>query len=59
MGIEHHLLRLARIGAHKWHAAVTEPDMGDLDGHRHAVQQNDFVAPDPMGMWIATGALAE
>ena len=45
MGIEHHLLRLARIGARERHSAVTEPNMGDLDGHRHAVQQNDFVAP--------------
>ena len=45
VGVEHHLLRLARIGAHEQHAAVTEPDMGDLHGHRHAVQQDDLVAP--------------
>ena len=45
VGIEHHLLRLARIGAHEQHAAVAEPDMGDLHGHRHAVQQDDLVAP--------------
>jgi hypothetical protein len=43
--VEHHLLRLARIGAHEQHAAVAEPDMGDLHDHRRAVQQNDFVAP--------------
>ena len=45
VGVEHHLLRLARIGPHEQHAAVTEPDMGDLHGHRHAVQQDDLVAP--------------
>ena len=45
MSIKHHLLRLARIGPHKQHPAVTEPDMGDLDDHRRAAQQDDFVAP--------------
>jgi len=45
VGIEHHLLRLARIGPHEQHAAVTEPGMGDLHSHRHAIQQNDFMAP--------------
>jgi len=45
MGVEHHLLRLARIGTHEHHAAMAEPDMGDLHDHRHAVQQNDFMAP--------------
>ena len=43
--VEHHLLRLARIGPHEQHPAVTEPDMGGLHDHRHAAQQNDFVAP--------------
>ena len=45
VGVEHHLLRLARIGPHEQHAAVAEPDVGDLHGHRHAAQQDDFVAP--------------
>jgi hypothetical protein len=45
VGVEDHLLRLARIGAHEQHAAVAEPDMGDLHGHRHAVQDDDLVAP--------------
>ena len=45
MGIEHHLLRLARIGPHEQHPAVAKPDVGDLHGHRHAVQQDDLVAP--------------
>src|SRR6516225_6504799 len=27
------------------HAAVTEPDMGDLDDHRGAAQQDHLVAP--------------
>ena len=43
--VEHHLLRLARIGPHEQHPAVTEPDMGDLHDHRHAAQQDDLVAP--------------
>ena len=43
--VEHHLLRLAGIGAHEQHAAVAEPNMGSLHDHRHATQQDDFVAP--------------
>ena len=31
VGVEHHLLGLARIGPHEGHPAVAEPDMGDLD----------------------------
>ena len=45
VGVEHHLLRLARIDPHEQHPAVTEPDMGGLHDHRHAVQQDDLVAP--------------
>jgi len=45
VGVEHHLLGLARIGPHKQHPAVAEPDMGDFDGHRHAVDQHHLVAP--------------
>src|SRR4051794_7351667 len=45
MRIEHHLLRLARIGPDEHHAAVAKPDMGDLHGHRRAVEQHDLVAP--------------
>jgi hypothetical protein len=45
VGVEHHLLRLARIDPHKHHAAVTEPDMGGLHDDRHPAQQNDLVAP--------------
>src|SRR5271157_57965 len=43
--IEHHLLRLARIGAHEQHATVAEPDVGNFYDHRRAAQQDDFVAP--------------
>jgi hypothetical protein len=32
VGVEHHLLRLPRIGTHEQHAAVAEPDMGDMIG---------------------------
>ena len=45
VGVKHHLLRLARIGPHEQHPAVAEPDMGGLHDHRHAAQQDDFVAP--------------
>ena len=45
VGVEHHLLRLARIGAHEHHAAVAEPDVGDLHRRRHAVDDDDLVAP--------------
>ena len=37
--VEHHLLGLARIGAHEQHAAVAQPDMRHLDGDRHPVDQ--------------------
>jgi hypothetical protein len=45
VGIEHHLLRLAWISAHEQHAAVTKPGMGNPHDHRHAAQQDNFVAP--------------
>lgn len=45
VGVEHHLLGLARIGPDEHHAAVAEPNMGDLHGHCHAVDQDDLVAP--------------
>ncbi len=43
VGIEHHLLRLARIGTHEQHPAMAEPDMSGLHSHRHAAQKNDFM----------------
>src|SRR5438309_7157198 len=45
VGIEHHLLRLARIAPHKQHPAVAEPDMGGLHNHRYAIELDDFMAP--------------
>ena len=45
VGVEHHLLRLARIGAHEHHPAVAEADMRDLHGRRHPVHQDNLVAP--------------
>jgi hypothetical protein len=45
VGVEHHLLCLARIGAHEQHPTVTEPDMGGLHDHRHAAQQDNLMAP--------------
>jgi hypothetical protein len=43
--VEHHLLRLARIGAHEHHPAVAEAEMRDLHDRRHPVHHNDLVAP--------------
>ena len=45
VGVEHHLLRLARIGPHEHHADVAKPDVGNLHDHRHAGEQDDLVAP--------------
>src|ERR1700738_4534900 len=45
VGIEHHLLGLARIGAHEQHSAMTQPEVRHLDGDRCAVDQYDLVAP--------------
>ena len=45
MGIEHHLQRLTRIRPHKWHSAMTEAHMGNLDRCGRTINQDDFVAP--------------
>jgi hypothetical protein len=45
VGVEHHLLCVARIGAREHHAAVAKAYVRDLDDRRHAVQQDDLVAP--------------
>src|SRR5947209_6558490 len=45
MGVEHHLLGLARIGAHEEHAAVAQSDMRHLDGDGRAVDQHNLVRP--------------
>jgi hypothetical protein len=45
VGVEHHLLRLARISAHEHHPAVAEAQMRDLHDRRHPVHHNDLVAP--------------
>ena len=45
MRVEHHLLGLARVGAHEQHSAVAQSDMRDLDSHRRAVDHHDLVAP--------------
>ena len=45
VGVEHHLLCLARIAPHEQHPAVAEPDMSSLHDHRHAIEQDDFMAP--------------
>ncbi len=45
VSVEHHLLRLARIGPHEQHPAMTKPDMSDLHNHSDPAQQDHFVAP--------------
>jgi hypothetical protein len=43
--VEHHLLRLARVGAHEHHPAVAQAEMRDLHDRRPPVHHNDLVAP--------------
>ena len=45
MGVENHLLGLARIGPHEHHTAVAKPNMGHLQGARHAAKNHDLVRP--------------
>ncbi len=45
VGVEDHLLALARVGPHEQHARVAEPDVGDLDRRGRAADQHDLVAP--------------
>ena len=45
MGVEHHLLRFARIGPHEQHAAVAEPDVRHLHHRRRAGEHDNLVAP--------------
>src|SRR5258708_31480726 len=45
VGVEHHLLRLARINPHEQHPAVTKPYMGGLHDDRRPAQQNDLMTP--------------
>ena len=45
VGIEDHLLALTHIGAGEHHPAVAEADMSNLHRRRHALDQNDLVAP--------------
>ena len=44
VGVEHHLLRLARIGADDEHAAVAEPHVRALHRHGDAAHHHDLVA---------------
>ncbi len=43
--VEHHLLRLPRIGTHERHSAVTQPNLGDLHNGGRAVQDHDLGRP--------------
>jgi hypothetical protein len=45
VGIEHHLLGLARVGPDEQHPAVAEPDMRHLHRRGHTVDQHDLMAP--------------
>jgi hypothetical protein len=45
MRVQNHLQRLARIGAHEHHPAMTQPNVRHLHRHRRAVDQHDLVAP--------------
>ncbi len=50
MCIEYHFLAFAHVSPRKHHPAVAEPDMRNLHGRRHTAQNNNLMAPDPMGM---------
>lgn len=45
MGVEDHLLCLARVGADEQHPAVTEANVSYLHGRRDPVNENDHMAP--------------
>ena len=45
MGVEHHLLGLARIGPHERHAAVAKPDVRNLDDRGHTREHHNLMAP--------------
>ena len=45
MGVENHLLGLTRIAPNEHHTAVAKPDMGHLQGDRHAAKDHDLVRP--------------
>lgn len=45
VGVEDHLLRLARIGPNEQHPAVTETNVSDLHRGRDPIDENDLMAP--------------
>jgi hypothetical protein len=45
MGVENHLLALARIGPHEQHPAVTQPYVRHFHRGRHTIDQDNLVAP--------------
>ena len=45
VGVEHHLLRFARIGPHKRHPAVAQAHMCNLHRRGDAIDQDNLVAP--------------
>src|SRR5216684_2286307 len=45
MGVEHQLLRLPEVGAHKRHPAVRQPHVRRLDHQRQSLQRDPLVAP--------------
>ena len=49
MRVEHHLLRLARIGSDKEHPAMTEPDMCYHQWGGHTSDDHNLVAPNRTG----------
>src|SRR6478736_1152152 len=59
VGVEHHLLRLARIGPREQHAAVAEPHVRHLHGHRYPAQKDDLMASvELVGFRLAQNSVA-
>ena len=53
MRVEHHLLGLARIGAHEQHARVAQANVGNTDLGGDTADQDHFFVGKP---WLASAA---
>ena len=59
MGVKQHLMGLQEIGAREKSPAVRKLELRHLQLGPLAGDDRPILAPDPMGRWIATNALAE
>jgi hypothetical protein len=59
MRVKQHLVGLQQIGPDDESAAVAQLEVRHLQLGALAAEDRPVLAPDPMGRWIATNALAE